>query len=127
MTPGKPSLRFYYPSALRAKTLKVLSAIEHAEDPRPHVGALASLVAELSEAGLDYYFLNGLRQAKVNYVALQTAKMGLSGAQRVMNPVFRSVLSTMDEGQLRVVAAHIRQLMEPPADPSSHGRTGSSG
>jgi hypothetical protein len=31
-----------------------------------------------------------------------------------MNPMFRSALATMDARQLRVVAAHIRHLMEPP-------------
>jgi hypothetical protein len=34
-----------------------------------------------------------------------------------MNPVLRSALATMDAQQLRAVAAHIRQLMEPPEEP----------
>jgi hypothetical protein len=115
-TPAKPSLRFFFPVALRARLLKTLRAIDEAPDPRAHVGALATAVSELSEAGFDYYFLRALRQAKVNFVVLQTASVGVNGALRLTNPVFRSALATMDARQLRVVAAHVRHLMEPPED-----------
>jgi hypothetical protein len=116
-THPKPSLRFHFPAALRARLLKTLRAIEGASDPRAHVADLATVVAELSEAGFDYYFLRALRQAKVGFVVLQAASVGVSGAQRLMNPVLRSALSTMDAQQLRAVGAHIRHLMEPPEEP----------
>jgi hypothetical protein len=115
-TPSRPSLRFHYPPPLRARLLKALRAIDEAPDPRAHVADLAALVSELSEAGFDYYFLRALRQAKVNFVVLQAASVGVSGAQRLMNPVFRSALSTMDARQLRAVAAHVRHLMAPPEE-----------
>ena len=113
-THPRPSLRFYYSAALRARMTKALLAIEDASDPRAHVAELATVVAELSEAGFDYYFVRALRQARVSFVVLQAASVGMSGALRLMNPVFRSALATMDARQLRVVAAHIRHLMEPP-------------
>jgi len=94
--------------------LKALREIEDVPDPRAHVGELAAIIGELTEAGFDYYFLRALRQAKVGFVVLQTASMGVSGAMRFINPVFRSALATMDARQLQVVAAHIRHLMEPP-------------
>lgn len=110
----RPSLRFYHSAPLRARMHKALRAIEDAPEPRAHVGELAAVIGELSEAGFDYYFLRALRQARVGFVVLQTASMGVSGAMRFINPVFRSALATMDARQLRVVAAHIRHLMEPP-------------
>jgi hypothetical protein len=113
-THPKPSLRFFFSAALRARMTKTLDAIDEASDPRAHVGDLAAVVSELSEAGFDYYFLRALRQAKVGFVVQQTASVGVSGALRFMNPVFRSALGTMDARQLRVVAAHVRHLMEPP-------------
>ena len=113
-THPRPSLRFHYSAALRAKVSKALGAIEGASDPRAHVAELATAVAELSEAGFDYYFVRALRQARVSFVVLQAASVGVSGALRFMNPMFRSALATMDARQLRVVAAHIRHLMEPP-------------
>jgi hypothetical protein len=107
----KPSLRFFHSAALRARSNKVLAALERDEDPTRHVGALSSLVVDLAEAGLDYYFLRPLQQAKVGFVARQTASLGMAGALRVMSPVIRSILAGTNATQLRVIARHIRQLM----------------
>lgn len=109
--PRKPSLRFFHSAPLRARTDKVLAALEQAEDPTRHVEALSGLVVTLTEAGLDYYFLRPIRQAKVGFVTRQTASLGMSGALRVMSPVIRTILSGTNAAQLRVIARHIRDLM----------------
>jgi hypothetical protein len=54
---GKPSIRFFHSAPLRARTTRVLAAIARDEDPTRHVGALASVVVDLTQAGLDYYFM----------------------------------------------------------------------
>jgi len=110
-TSAKPSLRFFHSAALRARSNKVLAALERDEDPTQHVGALSSLVVDLTEAGLDYYFLKPLQQAKVGFVARQTASFGMAGALRVMSPVIRSILAGTNATQLHVITRHIRQLM----------------
>ena len=66
---------------------------------------------DLTEAGMSYYFLKPLQQAKVGFVARQTASLGMAGALRVMSPIIRSVLAGTNATQLRVIARHIRQLM----------------
>src|SRR5512138_2576855 len=111
MSTSKPSLRFTHSAALRAQTQKVLSAIEKDEDPTRHAEALSSLVLALTEAGMDYYFLKPVKDAKLSFVARQTASLGVSGALRVMSPIVRSVLGGAGGGQLRVVSKHIRSLM----------------
>ena len=108
---AKPSLRFFHSAALRTRSNKILSAIERDKDPAQHVGALSSLVVDLTEAGLDYYFLKPLQQAKVGFVTRQTASFGMAGALRMLSPVIRGVLSGTNATQLRVIAGHIRHLM----------------
>ena len=108
---SKPSLRFYHSGALRTRTSRVLTTLDRAEDPTQHVGPLSALVADLTEAGLDYYFLRPLQQAKVGFVARQTAGLGMAGALRIMSPVIRNILGGMNAAQLRIVVRHIRQLM----------------
>jgi len=108
---AKPSLRFFHSAALRTRSNKVLAAIERDDDPTHHVGALSSLVVDLTEAGLNHYFLKPLQQAKVGFVARQTASLGMAGALRVMAPLIRSVLAGTNATQLRVITRHIRQLM----------------
>jgi hypothetical protein len=70
-----------------------------------------TLVVDLTESGLNYYFLRPLEQAKAGFVARQTASFGLAGTLRLMSPVIRSVLSGTSAPQLRVIAGHIRHLM----------------
>jgi len=110
-TSAKPSLRFVHSAALRTRTNKVLEGIDRDEDATQHVGALSGLVVDLTKVGLDYYFLRPLQQAKVGFVARQTANLGMAGALRVMSPIIRSILGGANTTQLRLVARHIRQLM----------------
>jgi len=109
--PAKPSLRFFHSAALRARSNRVLAAIERDKDPTQQVAALSSLVVDLTEAGLDYYFLKPLQQAKVGFVARQSARLGMAGSMRVMSPIIRSILAGTNATQLRVITRHIRQLM----------------
>jgi hypothetical protein len=66
---------------------------------------------DLTETGLDYYFLKPLQEAKAGFVARQTASFSLAGALGMMSPVIRGVLSGRNAPELRVIARHIRHLM----------------
>jgi hypothetical protein len=110
-TSSKTSLRFFHSAALRTRTNKVLAAIDKDQDATRHAGALSGVVVDLTEAGLDYYFLRPLQQAKVGFVARQTASLGMGGALRVMSPMIRRILAGTNTGQLRVIGRHIRHLM----------------
>ena len=105
-----PSLRFYHSEVLREKTNTVLSALE-SQPGHPHHGeAIADLVTHLIEAGMDYYFLKPLKQAEVGFVAEQSARIGISGAAKLVSSVSRKFIIRMDHAQLLVVATHIRSL-----------------
>jgi hypothetical protein len=88
----------------------VLVRIERDDDATKHAAALSSVVCELTNAGLDYYFLRPLEDARFGFVAKQAAGLGMSGALRVMSPIIGRILSGADTNQLRGVAAHIRHL-----------------
>jgi hypothetical protein len=107
----RPSLRFFHSAALRAQTLKLITSIEQDDDPTLHADSLAALVVALSGAGMDFYFLKPLRQAKVGFMAQQTASLGTGAALRVMAPLIRSILRGASGAQLRTIVRHIRQLM----------------
>ncbi len=110
--PGaKPFLRFYHSEALRNKTLSLLDAIERARDATTHREALADLVAELTNAGLDYFFLKQLKLAEPGFLVEQSAKLGMVGTQQLMGSVIRQVIGRMEGPQLLSVCGSIRQLM----------------
>jgi hypothetical protein len=107
-----PYLRFYHSDALRVKTLKVLSTIEEAKDSTKYRNALASLVVELMESGIDYYFMRPLKLAKVGFVVEQSASAGMKGATKVLGSVIHNIIGRMDQSQVLFVCSYIRELME---------------
>lgn len=120
-SPGRPSrppaassppfLRFYYPEALHRKTLSLLDRLEAADDPAAHRDALADVVVELTNSGMDFYFMKPLKAAKAGFVLEQTASLGMKGVQQVMASVIRQIIGRMGTPQLLSVCGSIRQLM----------------
>ncbi|MEO8104604.1 MAG: hypothetical protein ABI790_18970 [Betaproteobacteria bacterium] len=107
--PG-PFLRFHHSEALREKTLRILSALEDGPDPTQHRDALADLVAELTNAGMDFYFIKQLKVAKAGFIVQQSANLGMAGAMQIMGRVIRNIIGRMDDAQLLSVCGSIRQL-----------------
>jgi hypothetical protein len=108
---SKPFLRFQHSQELRAKTIEVLEAVENAERATAQSGRLIELVLELTDCGLDQYFLQSLKATKANFVVQQSAALGLSGVQKVMGSVIRSIIGCMDDRQLLSVCGSIRKFM----------------
>ena len=108
---AKPFLRFYHSAPLRAKTLQVLDAVENADKPTEHSGRLTDLILELTDAGMDSFFLQSLKATKANFVVQQSASLGLAGVQKVMGTVIRNIVGRMDDRQLLSVCGSIRQFM----------------
>lgn len=108
---SKPFLRFHHSQELRLKTLAVLEAVEGAEKPTVCSGHLTELVLELTDSGMDQYFLQSLKAAKANFVVQQSAALGLSGVQNVMGTVIRNIIGRMDDRQLLSVCGSIRKFM----------------
>ena len=108
----EPSLRFYHSKALRVKTLAVLTALEKAKDSTKYRDALADVAVELTDSGMEYYFLRPLKLANAGFFIEQSASLGLSATTGILAPVIRNILGRMDRPQLLAVCSHIRHLME---------------
>ena len=68
-------------------------------------------MVELTNAGMDDYFLKPLRLTKVGFVVQQTANLGVAGATRIMAPMIRNIIGRLDKDQLLSISGYIRQLM----------------
>jgi hypothetical protein len=109
--PSKAFLRFYVPADLSKKTRSVLNTLEEAPDATLYRDALADVVVELTNGGMDYYFMKPLELAKAGFIVQQTADLGLAGALRVMGSVIRNIITRMDGPQLLSVCGSIRRFM----------------
>jgi hypothetical protein len=108
----QPFLRFYHSESLRAKTLAVLTTLERSKDSTKHRDALAEIIVDLTDSGMDYYFLKPLKLADVGFFVEQSANLGMSAATRVLASVIRNIIGSMDHAQLLSICGFIRQLME---------------
>ena len=108
---SKPFLRFHHSHELRARTLEVLKTVENAEEPTAHSERLTDLILELTDSGMDQYFLQSLKATKANFVVQQSAALGLSGVRKVMGTVIRNIVVRMDDRQLLSVCGSIRRFM----------------
>ena len=89
----------------------MLATLEQAEDAAAHGDALADVLVELTNSGLDYYFMQPLKLAKPGFLVQQSANLGFAGAQRVMGSVLRNIVGRMDGPQLLSVCGSVRRLM----------------
>ncbi len=110
-TASKPFLRFYHSESLRAKTLDVLNQIDTAKDNTQHRDALAEIVVELTDSGMDYFFLRPLKLAEAGFLVEQSANLGMAATTRVLGSVIRNIIGRMNRAQLLSVSKSIRQLM----------------
>lgn len=110
--PGStPFLRFHHSQELRAKTLKVLEAVETADKATAYAERLTELVLELTDSGMNQYFMQPLKATNANFVVQQSAALGLSGVQKLMGTVIRNIIGRMNDRQLLSVCGSIRQFM----------------
>jgi hypothetical protein len=73
---------------------------------------LAEIVVDLSDSGMEYYFLRPLKLAGVGFFVQQSANLGMSATTGVLASVIRNIIGGMDHAQLLTVCRFIRQLME---------------
>ena len=97
--------------SLRKKTLALLGTIENADDATVHREDLAELVVELTNSGLDAFFIKPLKHAKAGFIVEQSANLGMKGVQQVMASVIRQIICRMGSPQLLSVSGSIRQFM----------------
>jgi hypothetical protein len=108
---AKPFLRFYHSEGLRKRTLAVLDALEQAEDPGTHSEELADILVELMNAGTNAFFIPPLRHAKVGFLILQSASLGLGATQQVLAGAIRNIVRMMDSTQLLSLCGSVRRFM----------------
>lgn len=108
----QPFLRFYHSESLREKTLAVLKTVEKAKDPTQHRSALSDIIVQLTDSGMDYYFLRPLKVAKAGFFTEQSAGIGMAGTTTVLASVIRNIVGRMDKPQLLSICGYVRQLMK---------------
>ena len=96
---------------LRRRIEAVVAAIREADEPRGHLGDLTETVVEMTDTGLDFYFLHPLERIGAGRMARGTAKVGVAAARRGLPTVVRRVLATLSDDQLLDLVDYIDEIL----------------
>ena len=114
---SEPTIRLSFPLSpdLRKQTLETIAALRESSDRRQHIPLLSDLISDLTEAGLEYYFVHSLEKAGVGVIGVSTAKLGIASTAKGLPVVVNKVVGLMSDDQLSAVADFIEAaLIEEP-------------
>jgi hypothetical protein len=108
------TVAFEISEAQYAQLLELVAALR--ADPGDHavVSGLTDLVLDLTDTGLNYFFLYSLESIGVGALRRKGAELALGTAGRVLPPVVRSTVGSMTEDQLLKLADFIEHMVSGP-------------
>lgn len=83
------------------------------EDPSDgdSVEALVEVILELTDRGMDFYYLEPLRRARAGAITTSAARLGIAAAGRGIPAVIRRVVSSLDEEQVLSIAGFVDEIL----------------
>jgi len=99
-----------------AKVLAIVAALRDDPADREVVGGLIDLVLDLTDTGLNYFFLYPLELVGVSAIRRKGVEVALGTAARVLPSVVRSTVRSMDESQLLQLADFLEQMVSEPVE-----------
>ena len=107
----KSYLAFPVPEDLRSRTEDVIAAIRKSSAPKELSDDLAEVVVELTRTGLESYFIAPLKRAKVNAVALGSAKVTVATAGKSLPLLVRRVAGMLSGRQIIEIAEFLDESL----------------
>ena len=98
---------------LMAEAQEALAAVREDPAEEANVETLLEVVLELTDRGMDFYYLEPLRRARVGTVTASAARLGIAAAGRSIPPIIRRVISSLDEEQLLSIVDFLDEILVP--------------
>ena len=102
---------FQIPAELMAQAEAALQAVRADPAAEESRGALVEIVLELTDRGMDFYYLEPLRRARVGAMATSATRLGIAAAGRGIPPIVRRVISSLDDEQVLGVADFVDEIL----------------
>lgn len=100
--PGK-YLGFLIPEALETKLVTLLEKVKAAENKKAYAMDLFDIIVALSDEGLEYFFLDPLRRAKVGGLSFKIISGAISVGKKGIIAAGRGIVKGLDNQQLMIV------------------------
>ncbi|WP_372966214.1 hypothetical protein [Marinobacter sp.] len=103
------------PDELRTRALYTVSELKaHGKADKEAVDKLYNLIIELTDQGLDFFFLEPLRRLNAGSMTMGMAKMGISSMLKGSKMVIHKVLKKLDEPSLAAILEFIEEIIHEP-------------
>ena len=102
------------PQEVRDKAAKVIQRVRYQAPASQHLNLLLEVIDELTEAGLNFFFISPLHRVGAGSMTLKVAQMGLHSTQKGMSLVIKKVLQRLDERQLVAIIDFLQEILFEP-------------
>jgi len=103
------------PDELRTRALYTVDQLrERGKADKAAIDQLYELIVELTDAGLDFYFLEPLRRLNASSMMMGMAKVGISSMLKGSKMVVHKVLKKLDDRSLAAILDFIAEIIHEP-------------
>ena len=108
------------PNELRTRALYTVSELKgRGKADKQAIDQLYELIVELTESGLDFFFLEPLRRLNAGSMMMGMAKMGISSMLKGSKMVIHKVLKKLDDRSLAAILDFIEEIIHEPEAPAT--------
>lgn len=103
------------PDELRTRALYTVEELrQRGKADKETVDKLYSLITDMTDAGLDFFFLEPLRRLNASNMMLSMAKMGIGSMLKGSKMVVHKVLKKLDDRSLAAILDFIEEIIHAP-------------
>ncbi|MCK2149173.1 MULTISPECIES: hypothetical protein [Marinobacter] len=103
------------PDELRTRALYTVEQLrERGKADKVAIDQLFELIVELTDAGLDFFFLEPLRRLNAGSMMMGMAKVGISSMLKGSKMVVHKVLKKLDDRSLDAILSFIAEIIHEP-------------
>lgn len=117
MASPRDRVAFRITPELAERAQAALRAVREDPSDEYHVEGLVEVILELTERGMDFYYLEPLRRARAGTITTSAARLGIAAAGRGIPTIVRRVVSSLDEEQLLSIAGFVDEILIREAEP----------
>lgn len=100
---------------LRTRALDTVAKLRsHGKADKAAIEKLFNLIIELTESGLDFFFLEPLRRLRASSMMTGMARVGISSMVKASRMVIHKVLKKLDDRSLSAILDFIEEIIHEP-------------
>lgn len=103
------------PDELRTRALYTVEELRgRGKADKEAIDTLYNLIIDMTDAGLDFFFLEPLRRLKASNMMLGMAKVGISSMLKGSKMIVHKVLKKLDDRSLAAILDFIEEIIHEP-------------